>query len=180
MNQKKLSIVVPAYNMENYIARCLDSIFISQEPEERYEVIVVNDGSKDKTKDIVNEYLPKHQNLTLISQENQGLSAARNAGLERITGDYVWFVDSDDAVTEKTDSILGSPEKADSTREALTPPEEELPDTVFKLEEYFQLHRGNNYAEGATLYGDYLFQASLNSELHIYNFEEKVGRKRAL
>ncbi len=100
MNQKKLSIVVPAYNMENYIARCLDSIFISKEPEERYEVIVVNDGSKDKTKDIVNEYLPKHQNLTLISQENQGLSAARNAGLERITGDYVWFVDSDDAITD--------------------------------------------------------------------------------
>lgn len=100
MKQAKLSIVVPAYNMENYIARCLDSIFISQEPEERYEVIVVNDGSKDKTKDIVNEYLPKHRNLTLISQENQGLSAARNAGLERITGDYVWFVDSDDAITD--------------------------------------------------------------------------------
>ena len=100
MNQKKLSIVVPAYNMEDYIARCLDSIFFSQEPEERYEVIVVNDGSKDKTQEIVNTYLPQHRNLSVISQENQGLSAARNAGLERVTGDYVWFVDSDDAVTD--------------------------------------------------------------------------------
>lgn len=86
--------------MEDYIARCLDSIFLSQEPEERYEVIVVNDGSKDKTQEIVNTYLPQHRNLSVISQENQGLSAARNAGLERVSGDYVWFVDSDDAVTD--------------------------------------------------------------------------------
>ena len=93
------------------------------------------------------------------------ISACSSASVEEIEKTVI--------IPEKTDSILGSPEKADSTREALTPPEEELPDTVFKLEEYFQLHRGNNYAEGATLYGDYLFQASLNSELHIYNFEEK-------
>ena len=93
------------------------------------------------------------------------ISACSSASVEEIEKTII--------IPEKTDSILGSPEKADSTREALTPPEEELPDTVFKLEEYIQLHRGNNYAEGATLYGDYLFQASLNSELHIYNFEEK-------
>ena len=75
-----------------------------------------------------------------------------------------------DSKAEKTDSIPGI---NNSEGETLSSQDEELPDTIFKLEEYIQLHRGNNYAEGAALYGDYLFQASLNSELHIYNFSEK-------
>lgn len=58
--------------------------------------------------------------------------------------------------------------------EVFTPQEEELPDNVFKLEEHLQLYRGHNYAEGAAVYGDYLFQASLNSEIHIYNFKERT------
>ena len=75
--------------------------------------------------------------------------------------------DSVDTSTVKLDSINGNNNPNTDSKE------DELPDTVFKLEEYFQLHRGNNYAEGAAICGDYLFQASLNSELHIYNFSEK-------
>ena len=75
-----------------------------------------------------------------------------------------------DSNAENTDSITG---KTDQSGEGVIAPEEELPDTIFKLEEYIQLHHGNNYGEGAAQYGDYLFQASLGSELHIYNFAEK-------
>ena len=90
-----------------------------------------------------------------------------------ILGFLLFYSACSSASVEETEKIINNTEKTDSTGKALTPPEEEFPDTIFKLEEYIQLHRGNNYAEGAALYGDYLFQASLNSELHIYNFEKK-------
>lgn len=98
----KLSIVIPAYNVEQYIGNCLDSIFSQQIETDRLEVIVVNDGSKDKTEDIIKQYASKHPNLIYISQENQGQSVARNNGLNHATGDLIWYVDSDDATTENS------------------------------------------------------------------------------
>lgn len=98
----KLSIVIPAYNVEQYIGNCLDSIFNQQIEMDLLEVIVVNDGSKDRTEDIIKQYAAKYPNLIYISQENQGQSVARNNGLERATGDLIWYVDSDDATTENS------------------------------------------------------------------------------
>ena len=98
----KLSIVIPAYNVEQYIGRCLDSIFNQQIETDMLEVIVVNDGSKDRTEDIIKQYASQHPNLIYISQENQGQSVARNTGLKRATGDLIWYVDSDDATTENS------------------------------------------------------------------------------
>ncbi len=98
----KLSIIIPAYNVEQYIEYCLDSIFSQQIETDRLEVIVVNDGSKDGTEDIIKEYALQHPNLIYISQENQGQSVARNSGLKRATGDFIWYVDSDDATTENS------------------------------------------------------------------------------
>jgi glycosyltransferase involved in cell wall biosynthesis len=94
-----LSIIIPIYNVEKYIDRCLQSIFSQNVSAKDFEVICVNDGTPDKSMDIVNEYASKHSNLYIINQENQGLSVARNNGMAIAKGDYLWFVDSDDFVT---------------------------------------------------------------------------------
>lgn len=91
----KLSIIIPVYKVEKYIRNCLNSIY-KQNFFENLEVIVINDGSPDNSVSIVNEFARKYGNLILINQSNQGLSVARNIGLSRATGEYVWFVDSDD------------------------------------------------------------------------------------
>ncbi len=90
----RFSIIIPAYNAEAFLPRCLDSIF-SQEFDD-YEVIVINDGSTDNTASILEEYSSKHPNLHVLTQSNQGMATARNRGLEAVQGDYILFVDSDD------------------------------------------------------------------------------------
>ena len=85
----KFSIVIPVYNVEKYLEKCLDSVF--NQTYKDYEVIVVNDGTKDNSMDIVKNY-----NVKVITQKNQGLSAARNHGVKKATGDYLIFLDSDD------------------------------------------------------------------------------------
>ena len=98
MNEIKytLSIIIPMYNVENYIGSCLDSILYSELPKGEYEVIVINDGSKDNSPQIVKDYVNKHENISCINQENQGQSVARNFGMSVCKGEYIWFVDSDD------------------------------------------------------------------------------------
>lgn len=94
-----LSIIIPVYNVERYIRDTLGSIFSQGFSEDEFEVVCVNDGTPDNSMLIVNEFAVNHANLRIINQENQGLSCARNAGLDVARGDYVWFVDSDDTVT---------------------------------------------------------------------------------
>ena len=104
----KLSIIIPAYNVERYIGNCLKSIFNQHIEPERLEVIVVNDGSEDRTEDIVKNHAERHSNLIYIYQENHGQGVARNTGLKKATGDLVWYVDSDDATTENSISTIFS------------------------------------------------------------------------
>ena len=85
----KFSIIIPVYNVEKYLKKCLDSVF--NQTYKDYEVIVVNDGTKDNSMDIVKDY-----DVKVINQKNQGLSAARNAGVKKATGEYLIFLDSDD------------------------------------------------------------------------------------
>ena len=92
----KLSIIVPVYNVKEYLAKCLDSLISQDLPQETYEIIVVNDGSTDISGEIAEEYSKKYSNIILINQENQGLSGARNTGIASARGEYVQFVDSDD------------------------------------------------------------------------------------
>lgn len=87
----KFSIIVPVYNVEKYIKKCLDSIF--EQTFKDYEVIVINDGTKDKSMDIVKKY-----DVKIIEQPNQGLSEARNNGVKESSGEYILFVDSDDYI----------------------------------------------------------------------------------
>ena len=92
----KLSIIIPVYNTEEYIRQCIDSVMNIKNIET--EIIAVNDGSTDRTKDILEEYTENHDRIKVITQENQGASAARNTGIKASTGDYIYFLDSDDWV----------------------------------------------------------------------------------
>lgn len=94
----RLSIIIPVYNVEQYIARCLDSCLSQDIPADEYEIIVVNDGTPDNSMAIVKNYCHKYNNIRVVNRENGGLSAARNTGLEVAQGEYVWFVDSDDRI----------------------------------------------------------------------------------
>jgi len=94
----KLSVVVPAYNVEAHIARTLDTVLEQQTPV--HEIVVVDDGSTDSTRRVVDDYVLAHPTapVQVFGQQNRGVSAARNAGLERVSGDYVLFLDADDLV----------------------------------------------------------------------------------
>lgn len=92
----KVSVIVPVYNVEKYLRQCLDSL--TQQTYRNLEIIIVNDGSTDKSGAICEEYALKDSRIHLISQANAGQSAARNAGLSMASGDYITFVDSDDWV----------------------------------------------------------------------------------
>jgi len=91
-----LSIVVPVYNVEKYVAECLESLLQLDDA----EIIVVNDGSSDSSLEVVVGIQQRNKNIKVITQENAGLSAARNSGLMACTGDYVYFVDSDDIAND--------------------------------------------------------------------------------
>lgn len=97
----KLSVIIPYYNSEKWISKCLDSLLKQDFKEEEFEIILVDDGSNNSTV-VLDQYLESHQNIKYIKQENKGQSAARNRGERLATGEYLFFCDSDDFVTENT------------------------------------------------------------------------------
>lgn len=102
----KFSIIVPVYNVEKYLSRCLDSL-LSQNYD-NYEIICVNDGSPDKSADVLQMYREKFDNVYVVNQQNQGLGGARNTGLKYASGDYIWFVDSDDWIEQDSLVLLNN------------------------------------------------------------------------
>jgi len=95
----KLSFIIPCYNAEKYISRCLDSIYNQDIPESEFEVICVNDCSPDNMREIILEYQKQHSNLILIEHEiSKRPGGARNTGLKNAKGKYIWFIDSDDYI----------------------------------------------------------------------------------
>lgn len=102
----KLSIIIPAYNVEAFLPQCLDSIF-SQDYAD-FEVLCVDDGSVDDTPQLLLGFAAEHPNLRVITQPNQGMSTARNRGLKEAIGEYALFVDSDDWLCEGALSKLAA------------------------------------------------------------------------
>lgn len=92
-----VSIIVPVYNVEKHLNRCLDSL-VTQDYK-NFEIILINDGSTDTSEKICLDYSKKFKNIKLVTQHNQGVSAARNTGIRNSSGEYITFVDSDDYVT---------------------------------------------------------------------------------
>lgn len=107
-----LSIIVPTYNNRDKIKNCIESV-LCQNINYRYEVIIIDDGSTDNTLEILNEYKDK-QNFKIISQENLGVAAARNRGLQVCRGKYIMFIDSDDIISEDCIEILMNETKVDN------------------------------------------------------------------
>ena len=99
----KISVVIPVYGVEKYIRQCLESII--NQTYKNLEIIVVNDGTKDNSMKIVEEYL-SDERIKIINKQNGGLSSARNRGMEEATGKYIFFVDSDDWIELNTIEIL--------------------------------------------------------------------------
>jgi glycosyltransferase involved in cell wall biosynthesis len=113
MTRKKISIVIPVYNVEKYIKRCLDSV-INQTYKE-LEIILVNDGSIDNSGNICDEYAKKDERIKVIHKKNGGLSDARNIGIENAVGNYIGFVDSDDWILPNMyESLLNLCEEHDA------------------------------------------------------------------
>jgi glycosyltransferase involved in cell wall biosynthesis len=90
----RISIIIPVYNVSKYLSECLDSVFKQDLAD--CEVITINDGSTDDSRDILSQYKLKHPDLIIIDQQNKGLSGARNAGMKIAKGEYLYFLDSDD------------------------------------------------------------------------------------
>jgi glycosyltransferase, family 2 len=108
--EKLISVIVPVYNVEEYLDECLDSI--KRQTYKNIEVILVNDGSTDKSQEICERYCQQDNRFHLINQENRGLSGARNRGIQESTAEFITFVDSDDII--KDDMLYQLIEKMDS------------------------------------------------------------------
>lgn len=100
----KVSIIIPIYNVEDYLRECLESVI--NQTYKNIEIICVNDGSTDSSNKILDEYSKKDKRIQIINKPNGGLSSARNAGLDICTGDYIYFVDSDDYIELNTIELL--------------------------------------------------------------------------
>lgn len=98
MKNPLVSVIVPVYNVENYLRRCLDSIVC--QTYKNLEIILIDDGSTDESGKICDEYAKKDERIKVIHKENEGLSSARNTGVDNAKGKYVTFVDSDDDITK--------------------------------------------------------------------------------
>lgn len=96
----EISVIVPVYNVEDYLSQCLDSI--ASQSFGDIEIICVDDGSDDNSLEILNDYAKRDSRIKVISQSNQGLGAARNEGLKNASGRYVFFIDSDDCIDSTT------------------------------------------------------------------------------
>lgn len=142
----KVSVIVPMYKVEEYLRQCLDSAVKQTLP--NIEIICVDDGSPDRSAEIAAEYAEKYNTVKLVRKENGGLSSARNAGLDVATGEYVYFLDSDDFIEpEMLEELCG---KADA---------EQLDVVYFNTHLYFENQQvrdqNQNYLNYYTRKGDY-------------------------
>lgn len=106
MKKPRYSFIIPVYNVEAYLSRCLDSVF--SQDYTSFEVICINDGSKDNSLAFLQEYQKKYPQMIIIDQENKGLGGARNTGVPYASGEYIWFLDSDDWIETKALSLLNN------------------------------------------------------------------------
>lgn len=100
MEKYLLSILIPVYNASKFLNRCIDSIVKQKEFNNNVEIVIINDGSKDNSLEIINSYISKYNNIHVISRENQGIGPTRNELLDNTHGKYFWFVDADDYISK--------------------------------------------------------------------------------
>ena len=114
-----LSVIIPVYQVEQYIVSCLESVFSQGLDEQRFEVIIVNDGTRDHSMQVIADFVSQHANISIVEQQNQGLSVARNNGIAKAQGEYIFMPDSDDLlVSDSLKDLLtvAQKQKADIVR----------------------------------------------------------------
>lgn len=104
--KKKLSVIVPVYRAQDYIVDCVKTIYQQNLSDSDFELILVNDGTPDNSIGVVSDLISQHNNVILIDQKNKGVSIARNTGLEKAVGEYVYFMDPDDMLVSNSLSTL--------------------------------------------------------------------------
>ena len=102
----KLSIIVPVYDVEPYIRACIKSVFKQGLDDNDFELIIVNDGTPDKSMEMITDIIKQHHNIAVIEQVNMGLSVARNNGISKAEGEYILMIDPDDLLIENSLSSL--------------------------------------------------------------------------
>ncbi len=154
-----LSIIVPIYNVEKFVRPCMESIFRQGLDEDCFEVIAVNDGSTDNSIKVIDELLEKHHNISIVNQSNQGLSAARNTGIEKASGTYILFVDSDDLLIDNTLSTL--------LQEALKAHPDMLVADYIKMNQQ-QIERRKSLSSDCT------FQSTTGTDLFLHHLDPRA------
>ena len=101
-NKISLSIIVSIYNVEKNVRACVECIFLQELDEEIFEVILINDGTEDKSMEMISDIISSHSNIIVLNQQNQGLSIARNNGMAIAKGYYILMVDSDDLLIKNS------------------------------------------------------------------------------
>ena len=143
----KVSVIVPMYNVEKYIAECIESV--CRQKLEEIEIICINDGSSDGTAEIINRLQLKDKRIIRIDQKNKGVSASRNVGLKVAKGEYILFLDSDDYLKEEALGILYKTAK-----------EQRLDELFFSATSFFDtedlMHKQNLYSNYYERTGSYL------------------------
>ena len=115
-----LPIIIPVYNVEQFVEKCIRSCESQDVAKDRYEIIVVNDGAKDNSLEVVQRVAAEYDNIRVFSQPNAGLSAARNMGMRLAKGEYYMFVDSDDWSEREMGEFLGNtPTNITTTKSAV-------------------------------------------------------------
>ncbi len=133
---QKITVIIPAYNVEKLIEKCVDSVAMQDYPQNLLQIIVVDDGSTDKTLEVASALSKKYSNLQVIHKENGGSSSARNLGIENATGDFIGFVDSDDFVdahmysTLMETAIRNDADMVQISRDEIAENGDKLPDVV--------------------------------------------------
>lgn len=194
---QKLSIVIPVYNVEKYISKCLDSV-IDERYETEYEIIVVNDGSPDRSPEIVQSYISRYPALIrMISTENFGLGHARNVGIENARAEYIFFIDSDDylpenAVAEFLDMIKSGDDMYIFDASFVRDDESEIkyvrgcareenisletyPELLLELPNVWnKIYRRSLFSDNAVRFPDRAWFEDLRTVLKLYAFTDKI------
>lgn len=163
----KISIIVPVWNVEEYLEKCLDSL-VNQTLKEK-EIIIVNDGSPDNSEKIILKYQQKYSNLiTYIKKENGGLGSARNKGLEVAKGEFICFVDSDDWLEENTCEEMYNKAKKENSKIVICDMVDHYPDKTI----YHDCTHFNTPYEKTSSACNKIFKKDLINNLRF--FEEKI------
>lgn len=181
MNAPKISIIVPVYNAEKALTRCLDSILHQTYP--NFELLLINDGSSDKSGAICNKYAQDNEKIKVFHKRNTGVSASRNLGIQNATGEWLCFIDSDDAIEINYLQVfidLLSKYNADCYITSCKIYSKEMYQTITLKEQIVakeNIYESIIYLRLTTLLGvpwNKLFKTSIIKENHIY-FDEKIS-----